>query len=219
MKAFRTTKARDEISKVMSSNLDLSSSFIIWQKAESGQRVFKNQTRISFIDHENGFFRITLNKETCHQADLSKEFYFLREDNNFVFKTKLSLDQVQGEIRFQIPKSANLLEMRKHPRTYFKPEEKRHAEITFFSAPGTREPQVKVACPIINISKGGICIALDKETWKNIDLTKVIHVEGVSFFEDLSAKIIGVPKHTRVIKKSHLKMDDGLALGIQFLFA
>ena len=67
-----------------------------------------------------------------------------------------------------------------------------------------------LSCPLVNVSKGGACVVISKETISNIDFTTDIYVK---FNTDFQSALI---RNARVFIKKELNQDEFYALGVEF---
>lgn len=219
MQQYRTSTKREEIIRIVQKKFEAGSTVTIWQKTPgTEERSFKCEAKFTSIDIYEGIFTVNIdpNQAKCFNRDL--ETYFLFEDQGFVFKTKTSLyvSTKDSSRAFTFPQSVKLKELRIHPRTYFAIEDKRVVCVKFENKNKNGPIHIDVSCPIYNISKGGICIIVTKETLSNVELSGAIELEGLSFFESLANELKAVVKNARVHSKKGITTDDSYALGLEF---
>lgn len=220
MEDYRISKRREEIVKCLGIKFESSGMFTVWQKNGMGEREFVVEAKLQSFDGEEGYFSLLISENAFIKADKKSEFYFLLHGHEFVFKSKMAIDQVKGEHRFQIPKEVRLKELRIFPRKYFEVDEKICVDVAFKSKHVTTVKEsyriIESQCPVLNISKGGVCIVVSKETLSNIDLSKEIEISGLSFFDNLDAEMKAIVKNARVYVKKSFSNDEYYALGLQF---
>ncbi len=219
MKEYRISKSRSEIVKKLESKFKLSESFTMWQKDIDGKRVLVIETFLLEFNQHEGFFNLKISDEDLKKADLKAEFYFLLNGHDLVFKTKLSRDQEKGApLRFLIPKDVRLEELRNHPRKYFEAEDRQKVKVVFQSNNSDDSIDILSDCLVLNISKGGICVLVSKETFLKLDSTKAVTIEGIDFFEGIeNTKKNGYIRNARLEKKKGITKDDFYAIGIEFI--
>ncbi len=217
MDLYRISKSRDEITKQLEKKFQDSGHFTIWQKNNEGEREFVIETKFKNFFENDRTFSIFLTKEQFSKANKKAEFYFLLKGHDFVFKSRLAIDQIAGEVRFQLPKEVRLKELRLHPRKYFAENEKINIEVCFDpKSTNKTSDKVQTVCPVLNISVSGICIVVSKETLSQIDLSKEINLKGLGFYENLTSEMKAVVKNARVYIKKNFSSDEFYALGLQF---
>ena len=220
MEESRISKNRIEIINFLKQSFDANSSVIIWQKdLESENRSFLCEVQFNLINEKEGVFSIKMPDENTKKSFNPKlETYFLLKSQNFSFKTKTAISGIFNQLilSFQIPRSIKREELRQHPRIYIKSEEKRFVNTTFYSKNNPKE-FIKISCPIYNISNGGICIIVSKETLSIVDLNESISLEGLGFFENLPNSLEAVIRNARIYQKQGLLNDNLYALGLEFL--
>lgn len=218
MQEYRISKSRDEIIKLVQKKFEAETLMTIWQKdPESGNRVFKCDVKFSSLNPFEGIFTIAIDESLKVNFNPKLETYFLLQVQDFVFKTRTSINQPSqvNSLCFQIPHDVRLKELRIHPRVYIDQGERRFVSAKFESK-HEEDTTVDVACPIFNISKGGICIIVSKETLSEIKLDQAISLEGLSFFENLSNDMKAIVRNARVYAKKGLENDELYALGLEF---
>ena len=218
MEEYRISKSREEIIKIVKGKLESESTLSLWQKDPmTGERSFKGEAKFSSIDIAEGIFSVSIDEKIKAKFNPALDTYFLLQVQDFAFKTKTSISYKKSHenLSFQIPHDMRLKELRTHPRHYCPPEEKRIIRAKFENK-NNEEAHVDVACPIYNISRGGICIIVSKETLSNIQINKEIELEGLGFFENLSNKMNAVVKNARAYAKKGLRNDEFYALGLEF---
>jgi len=218
MKEYRISKSRSEIVKQLESKFKLSETFTMWQKDQDGKRVLVIDTILKEFHPHDGYFTLKISDEEIKKADLKGDFYFLLNGHDLVFKSKLSREQVKGsDLRFLIPKDVRLEELRDHPRKYFEAEEIRKVKVRIPATSSEENFEIYSECPVLNISKSGICILVSKDTFKLIDSTKPLTIEGLNFFEDLPNIRSGLIRNNRLQQKKNIAQDDFYAIGIEFI--
>lgn len=218
MDAYRISKSREEIIKLVQKKFKSENMMTIWQKDPANEnRSFKCDARFYSLHPHEGIFSISINEEERKNLNPDLEVYFLLKVQDFVFKTKLAVAQPvdQSIVTFQIPYDVRLKELRVHPRVYLNSEEKRFVAASFVSKKGKSE-SVEVACPIYNISKSGICIIVSKETLSSIQLNEAIELEGLSFFDSMANEVKAIVRNARVYTKKGISTDEYYALGLEF---
>jgi hypothetical protein len=216
MKEYRVSKSREEIIKLVQKKFEAETLMTIWQKdPKTGTRLFKCDVKFSSIDPHEGIFSIDISEGDKKLFQPALETYFLLQVQDFVFKTKTSVSRnhQKESLVFQIPHDVRLQEKRLKSRVYLGAEEKRFVSATFSTkASGL----IDVACPIYNISHGGICIIVSKETLSNVKLNEEIALVGLSFFESLPNEMKATVKNARVHTKKDFSSDEFYALGLEF---
>ena len=218
MEEYRISKSRDEIVKCLEKKFESSGLFTVWQKNKNNEREFVIEATLQDFNKNEGFFSLLITDEKFSKADKNGEFYFLLQGHEFVFKSKMTVDQIKGECRFQIPKEVRLKELRIYPRKYFQQEDKVSVDVVFKSKPKTNQEKERVESqfPILNVSMGGVCIVVSKETLSSIDLSKEIEISGLSFYESLQSDMKAVVRNARVYIKKSFSNDEYYALGLEF---
>lgn len=204
---YRFSTNRAEIIKALADKLTDECSLTVWQKQLDGTRSFLDKMTFHALFPDEGVFTLKVTKEHSKQIDPNKDIYFLLEERDFIFKTKMAVDQ-KSYMTLQIPKEVRLVELRGYKRQYFTPKEKKFIDVIF-----TRKiigNDISLSCPLVSISEGGACIVVSKETISNIDLSSDIQLRVTN---DFQAAIV---KNARVYLKKNLKNDELYALGVQF---
>ena len=204
---YRISKNKPEIVKTLSEKLTDDCSLTVWQKKQDGSRRFLEKMTFDALYPEEGVFTLKITPDISLDIDQKSEIYFLVEDHNFVFKTKLAVDQ-KNILTLQIPREVQLKEHRVHERTYFSLEEKKFIEVIFTNKNSGHK--MTLSCPLVNVSKGGACVVISKETISNIDFTTDIYVK---FDADFQSALI---RNARVFIKKELNQDEFYALGVEF---
>jgi hypothetical protein len=205
MDQYRFSKGRAEIIKALSSKLNGESLLTVWQKNENGSRSFLERMPFHELFADEGVFTLKVTKEHIAHIDSTKDIYFLLEEHDFIFKTKMAIDQ-KSNVTFQIPREVRLKELRAHERQYFTLEERKFVDVIFAG----KENEISLSCPLINISVGGACIVVSKETLSSIDFSATIQVKYLSEFQTAAIR------NARVFIKRHLNQDELYAIGVQF---
>lgn len=219
MEEYRISKSREEIVKCLEKKFEASGRFTVWQKNKNGDREFVIEATLQDFNGEDGYFALLISDENFSKADKSGEFYFLLQGHEFVFKSKMTIDQIKGEYRFQVPKEVRLKELRIHPRLYFQQEDKISVGVVFKAKQQgniTAKDSIESQCPVLNVSLGGLCIVVSKETLSSIDLSKEIEVSGLSFYDNLQSEMKAVVRNARVYIKKSFSNDEYYALGLEF---
>lgn len=219
MEEYRISKSREEIVKCLEKKFEASGRFIVWQKNKNGDREFVIEATLQDFNGEDGYFALLISDEKFSKADKGGEFYFLLQGHEFVFKSKMTIDQIKGEYRFQVPKEVRLKELRIHPRLYFQQEDKISVGVVFKAKQQgniTAKDSIESQCPVLNVSLGGLCIVVSKETLSSIDLSKEIEVSGLSFYDNLQSEMKAVVRNARVYIKKSFSNDEYYALGLEF---
>lgn len=204
---YRISKDRLELIKKLAEKFTQSNLLTIWQKNDDGSRKLIEKMHFNSLIAEDGVFTIKAGRDKISLFDRLKDVYFLLEEHDFVFKTKMALDQKEF-ITFQIPKEIRLKELRLQERTYFTMEDRKNMEVSFFLKKS--ETQLKLTCPMINISEGGMCLVISKETISAIDLARDISVN------DGQGEKLTVVRNARVYKNRSINQDELYAIGVQF---
>lgn len=204
---YRFSKDRAEIIKKLEEKFAQSNLLTIWQKNNDGSRKMIDKMHFHALIAEDGVFTIESGLDKISLFDKLKEVYFLLEEHDFVFKTKLAMDQ-KDLITFQIPKEIRLKELRVQDRIYYSLEDKKNVEVSFFLKKSNT--QLKIACPMVNISVGGMCLVITKETLSVIDLSREVLVS------DFNGERLTVVKNARVYKNKSFNQDELYAIGVQF---
>lgn len=218
MQEYRISKNREEIIKIVQKKFESECSLSVWQKnPETGERSFKCTAKFSSLDAIEGIFSVSIDDSHRVHFNPALETYFLLAVQDFAFKTKTSINfkNTDKVLTFQIPHDVRLKELRTHPRHYIAPEEKRNVMVKFESK-DEDDLSLDVSCPVYNISEGGICIIVSKETLSNVKLGSAIELEGLAFYEKLSNKTKAVVRNARAYAKKGLRSDDYYALGLEF---
>ncbi len=214
---FRISTKRDEILKILNLKFKEHQEFTVWQKdLKTNERLFVTEARLSSLDSVDGLFSIILidEHETISFKD-NLDTYFLLKGEDFVFKTKLSQDQKKGAISFQAPREVRLEEMRSAPRKYFEDNECANINVTFLNKDNENE-KVRANCKLFNISNGGVCIIISKETLSEINLKKEIILEGLNFFHEVESTKKAIVRNARIHNKKTIKSDETFAIGLEF---
>lgn len=215
---FRLSKNREEILNVLNKKLQDQSRFILWQKnPENNQREFIMEADFTSLDMVDGIFTIHLCNDMKSNFNRNAETYFLLKGEDFAFKTKPAIVQPQNPqaITFQSPKEVRLVELRNHPRVYFEETDFKNVEVSF-SPKSESGHNINTVCRVFNISKGGVCLIITKETLGKINLQQDVEISGLGFFENLDHKKIAVVRNARVYAKKTIKSDELYAIGLEF---
>ncbi|MBC7537549.1 MAG: PilZ domain-containing protein [Bacteriovorax sp.] len=204
---YRFSKNRPEIVKTLADKLTGECSLTVWQKQDDGTRSLMEKMTFHALFADEGVFTLKVTKENSLRIDPKKDVYFLLEEHDFIFKTKLAVDQKEF-MTLQIPREVRLQEFRIHERKYFNLEEKKFVEVVF-SAKNT-ENEITLSCPLVNISEGGACIVVSKETISNIDFSADVLMK---FTTDFQTAVI---RNARLFIKKNLNNDELYAIGVQF---
>lgn len=208
MSDYRISKNRTEIIKCLSSKLSTESKITVWQKNDDGSRSFLEQIPFFALYPDEGVFTLNVPNKKVH-IDPVKEIYFLLEGNDFIFKTKIAIDQKE-QLTFQIPREIRLKELRRQERTYFSLDERKFVDVVFSLKKNENENQMSLTCPLVNISEGGACIVVSKEAISNIDFNCDILLKCTNEFQK------AVIRNARLFIKKNLNNDELYAIGVQF---
>lgn len=203
---YRISKNKQEIVKALSNKLNVECSLTVWQKGSDGSRNFLKAITFNELFPEEGVFTLKIPSDTTLDINENKEIYFLLEGHDFVFKTKLAVDQ-KNLLTVQIPREVQLKESRVHERTYFNLEDRKFVELVYTDK---KYNQISIACPLVNVSDGGACIVISKETISNIDFKKDVLIKFNNSFQSASIR------NARVFEKKDLNADELYALGVEF---
>jgi hypothetical protein len=204
---YRFSKSRAEIIKALSVKLTSESMLLVWQKKPDGSRQIIEKMTFYALYADEGVFTLKMTRKECAKINPKKYVYFLLEGHDFVFKTKMAVDQKEY-ITLQIPHEVRLEELRVHPRTYFSPEEKKSVEVVFIVK--NADTEISLTCPLVNLSDGGACIVISKETISNININADVILK---FTADIKKAVI---RNARVFAKKNLNTDELYAIGVQF---
>lgn len=204
---YRFSKNRAEIVKTLTSKLTAGCALTVWQKQDDGSRSFLEKMSFQALYPEEGVFTLKVKTEhTCH-IDPTKEIYFLLEEHDFIFKTKMAIDQKEF-MTFQIPREVRLKECRTCERKYFKLDDRKFVDVVFSLKNDKYE--ISLTCPLVNISARGACIIVSKETISNIDFSSDILLKLTSDFQK------AVIRNARIFLKKNLNNDELYAIGVEF---
>lgn len=217
MQKFRTSKDRKEIFKVLKKKLEESAVFSIWQKDKEEKRTFLASLPLHTCSIEEANFSVILDRELSITFDSDLDTYFLIDGQDFVFRTTVSIDQSSDLyiVNFSLPREVRMAELRNHPRTTFSLEEKKIAEASFPNK-SSKLDNIVSTCPIINISAGGVCLLITKETLCQIDFDQIVEIKGLDFFLKGIKKARAKIRNARVYSSKKLNTDEMYALGLQF---
>lgn len=218
MQKYRISNSRDEIIKILQVKFKTESRLSVWQKnPETAERDFKCAAKFTSLDPAEGVFTILVEDSQRKHFNPTFETYFLLEVQDFAFKSKTSIlyKNTDKHLTFQIPQNVGLKERRSRPRFYVAPENKRNV-LAIFESREEERVSFSVSCPVYNISTGGICIIVSKETLCNVKLKSAVELEGLAFYENLSNKSKAIVRNARAHTKKGLRSDDYYALGLEF---
>jgi hypothetical protein len=204
---YRLSKKREEIIKNLTNRLTDSSLITVWQKDEQNNRLLLEKVPFLALFPDEGTFTLKLTKKDYAHFDVAKDLYFLLDEQNFVFKTTFASVQ-KDFMTLQIPKEMRLKEFRAHPRTYFSIQDKKYVDVIFSGKDDFKE--IVVSCPLHDISEGGACIIVSKETISNIDFSSDVLLKFATACQT------AVIKNARLFIKKNLKNDEFYAIGVQF---
>ena len=204
---YRYSKQRPEIVKTLADKLTSGCLLTVWQKLPDGTRSFLQNMTFNALFPEEGVFTLRGQNNHGQKIDLNKEVYFLLEDHDFIFKTKMAVVQ-KGLTTLQIPREVRLREFRVHERKYFTLEEKKFVDVIFILKDSYTK--MSITCPVVNISEGGACIVVSKETISNIDFSADLKLRFSSDFQ------IATIRNARIFLKKSLNTDDLYAIGVEF---
>jgi hypothetical protein len=207
MEYYRFSKNRAEIIKVLAQKLNGESMLTVWQKNEDESRIFLDKMPFHALFPEAGVFTLHLTLKEAEHIDPQKDVYFLLEEQDFIFKTKLAVEQKEL-ITFQLPREVRLKESRAHERQYFSLDDRRYAEVIFVSKDD--DNGISLNCPLVNISAGGACIIVSKETLSSINFNADISLKLTAQFQK------AIIRNARVFIKKNLNQDELYAIGVQF---
>ncbi|MGZ3809981.1 MAG: hypothetical protein ACXVCE_17995 [Bacteriovorax sp.] len=204
---FRISKNRAEIIKTLGLKLTDECMLTVWQKKDDGTRSFLDRIPFCALFAKEGVFTLKVTKEKIGQINKEKEFYFLLEEHDFIFKTKMAIDQ-KDHVTFQVPREVRLKEFRVFERTFFTLEERKLVDVVFSVKNDMHE--ISLTCPLVNISKGGACILVSKETMGLIDFRSDVLLKLTNEFQT------AVIRNARVFLKKNINQDELYAIGVQF---
>jgi hypothetical protein len=204
---YRFSKNRPEIVKTLAGKLTAECSLTVWQKLADGSRSMMEKMTFHALYADEGVFTLKVDKEHLGSIDPGKDIYFLLEDHDFIFKTKMAVDQKEF-MTLQIPREVRLKELRVHERKYFAPEEKKFVEVVF--SVKNADNEITLSCPLVNISEGGACIVVSKETISNIDFSADVLLKLSADFQS------AIIRNARIFIKKNLNNDELYAIGVQF---
>jgi hypothetical protein len=204
---YRFSKNRPEIVKSLASRLSAGCTLSIWQKESDGSRSILEKMIFHELFPDEGVFTLRTSTELPFKIDATKDVYFLLEEHDFIFKTKMAVDQ-KDFLTLQIPKEVRLKEFRVHERQYFTLEEKKFADVVFVEKKS--KDKISVSCPVLNISEGGASILVTKESFSNIDFSADVLFKMTNAFQ------IAIIRNARVFSKKGLRTDEFYAIGVEF---
>ncbi len=204
---YRFSKNRPEIVKTLASKLSADSTLSVWQKQDDGSRSFLEKMSFHTLYPDEGVFTLKITIEQAQHIDPKKDVYFLLEEHDFIFKTKLAVDQKEY-LTLQIPKEVRLKELRTNERKCFMFEDKKSVEVVF--ALKNNDQEISLSCPLLNISEKGASIIVSKETLSNINFAENILFKLNTDFQP------AVIRNARIFIKKNLNKDELYAIGIQF---
>ncbi len=207
MDYYRFSKNRSEIIKVLSLKLNSESMLTVWQKNEDETRTFLDKMPFHALYPEAGVFTLNLTQKETEHIDPNKDIYFLLEEQDFIFKTKLAVEQ-KDHITFQLPREVRLKESRAHERQYFSLDDHRYAEVIFVAKDD--DNGIAINCPLVNLSVGGACIIVSKETLSSINFNADIRLKLAAQFQT------AIIRNARLYAKKNLNQDELYAIGVQF---
>ncbi|MDO9182787.1 MAG: hypothetical protein Q7U04_10280 [Bacteriovorax sp.] len=207
MMEYRFSKNRPEIIKSLESKLTEGSQITVWQKNNDGSRCLLEKVLFHTLYVDEGVFTLKMAKKDFINFEPKKPIYFLFEDHEFVFKTSIAIDQKEF-MTLQIPREVRLKEFRVHERKYYTMEDKKFIEVVFVGK--NSGPGITLTCPLVNVSVGGACIVVSKETISNIDFTAILKLKFSTEYQN------AIIRNARVYIKKNLFNDDLYAIGVQF---
>lgn len=207
---LRTSNNRDEIVRNLKIKLSSSKKITLWQKDELGNRSNFTDLLFDVFFESEGVFTLNAPSSFMRQLDLSKDIYLHLEDYDYSFKTKPAIDQ-KFNITFQIPRELNMKELRKYPRKYYELDDKMYVEVVFAGRDRNNVKElITLRCPLINISQGGACIVISKETIKKININAGLFVRYTARFNK------AMIRNARLILKKNYACDECFAIGVEF---
>jgi hypothetical protein len=183
--------------------------FVIWPEHNSTSQ-FTFSGSLANVDDEDGTIMLnTLVPPKKKLSDVECNYYFLSQDKDLLFKAKLN---DKFFTNFQLPKKIRAPENRKYTRTEYKKEHKREIDVSFVSKTGER---LKVLTTLLNVSKGGMCLMVSRETLSQISFDREVLVHSMELHPEYK-DFQGYIRNARTICKISLKQDNFYALGIEW---
>jgi hypothetical protein len=103
---YRFSTKRPEIIKTLSSKLTNECTLTVWQKLADGTRSFIEKMTFHALHPSEGVFTLKGISKDIKHIDPSKEIYFLLEGHDFIFKTKMAVEQKEF-MTLQIPRESS----------------------------------------------------------------------------------------------------------------
>ena len=204
---YRITNDKSEIINSLASRLTKVSTITVWQKQVKNSRIILDKMLFEAIYREEMVFTLKGDSENFLAFDPKKDVYFLLEGHDYIFKTKMA-DFQKKEMTLEMPQEVRLKEFRCCDREDFKINDHKTVEVIFSTKNSLSG--MSLSCPIINISKGGACFIISKESLSNIDFSSDV------LFKFSSNSQTAIVRNVRVFAPKNLKNDEQYAIGIKF---
>jgi hypothetical protein len=117
-------------------------------------------------------------------------------------------DLQKNELTLEMPLEARLKEFRCYDRENFRISDHKLVDVVFSTKNSFGD--MSLSCPIINISKGGACFIISKESLSNIDFASDI------LFKFAINKQTATVRNVRVFTQRTLMSEEQYAIGVKF---
>ncbi len=204
---YRITTDKREIINSLASKLTQGHAITVWQKQVKNERIIVDKMLFKAIYLAEGVFTLNGDSEILSSFDPSKDVYFLLDNHEFIFKTKMT-DLQKNELTLEMPLEARLKEFRCYDRENFRISDHKLVDVVFSIKNSFGD--MSLSCPIINISKGGACFIISKESLSNIDFASDI------LFKFAKNKQTATVRNVRVFTQRTLMSDEQYAIGVKF---
>lgn len=204
-----------EICSILNSTLRLQNAFTIWQRDDTGNLLFEVEGTL--LELEGKEDKILFQIPSGIQVEPKLPLFFVVKSNHIVFKV-FRISQLGSILDTSLPDSLKYRERRKHRRTKIKRNEIKEVEVTFkLKEVGEDECQfAKVISRLENMSDGGACFTISKDTLGKMDLGASIEIRSLA--RDISlASDKGHVVNTRQCKGMTLSHEEMYAVGIAFI--
>ena len=202
----------DEIKSILLFAMTQEKQFTMWQRDENRDLLFSIPSKLISIEVDGSLRFELFGSDVKHLT--GKEIFFAVDDSTAVFKTNHLA--IQGNvIVVKLPQEARYRDRRKHPRRYYRPKDHKDLEAIFeLLAKTPEQSHLTIKSKIIDISSGGACFLVSKETLAKINTNNLFSLKSLCDVKLASskAKIMNAREYT----KGGIKNKDMYAIGIMF---
>lgn len=215
MSMLRTTKNPKEIISILKEVFEVDGAFTIWQRDDS--KVISSQSIGTLVSLEEELGDVVFKLHDSFELDESKGVFLAVQSSQLVFRLETPI-VVDGVLRCTLPDSIRYRERRKHLRTKVKRSESKEVELTFAIKKelDTDEKQRRIVSKLIDVSDGGACFVVSKETLALIDIKSIFYIKSLSSDVTINARK-GMIVNARKYKGPSMGYDEMYSVGVMFL--